>query len=236
MKQSFENKKSQYTDDQIYLSMMQVQQVKQGNKQLKPNMAIFSYGLGFNTAKQFKKMDIPLRSETFKLGLNDSISGKKSRLDEKETKKAFDQLNEIAKKKQEAITKESLAKGEEYLAKNKEKKGVLVTGSGLQYEILRKGNGSSPRETDTVKVHYQGTLVDGTVFDSSYKRNSPAEFPLNRVIPGWTEGLQLMQPGAKYKFTIPSALAYGPRGNRSIPGNSVLIFEVELLEIKPPKE
>jgi len=125
-----------------------------------------------------------------------------------------------------------MKKGEEYLKKNKEKAGVKTTASGLQYRVLKEGAGISPVATSKVKVHYKGTLIDGTEFDSSYKRNQPAEFQLNQVIPGWTEGLQLMKVGSKYELTIPSSLAYGDRDNQSIPGNSVLIFEVELLEVK----
>ena len=110
--------------------------------------------------------------------------------------------------------------------------GVHTTRSGLQYQILRQGSGDSPTATDTVTVHYRGTLTNGQVFDSSYKRGNPATFPLNRVIKGWTEGLQLMRTGAKYRFTIPPHLGYGRRGAGSIPPNSVLIFDVELLEVK----
>ena len=122
--------------------------------------------------------------------------------------------------------------GEAFLEKNKSVKGVKVTSSGLQYQILKEGEGKTPKATDTVSVHYRGTLIDGKEFDSSYKRNAPAEFPLNRVIKGWTEGLQLMKEGAKYKFFIPSDLAYGSMGPASIPPNSTLIFDVELLEVQ----
>ncbi len=128
--------------------------------------------------------------------------------------------------------KENSKIGEEYLQKNKGKEGIKVTKSGLQYKVLKEGAGIIPKATDVVKVHYRGTLIDGTEFDSSYKRNQPAEFQLNQVIPGWTEGLQLMKVGSKYQLTIPSNLAYGERGNQGIPGNSVLIFEVELLDVK----
>jgi FKBP-type peptidyl-prolyl cis-trans isomerase len=125
-------------------------------------------------------------------------------------------------------------KGEAFLAQNAKKEGVKTTASGLQYKVLKEGAGKSPQATDTVSVHYRGTLLDGTEFDSSIKRGQPAEFPLNRVIPGWTEGVQLMKVGAKYQFTIPSKLAYGASGTPGgpIPPNATLIFEVELLAIK----
>ena len=128
----------------------------------------------------------------------------------------------------------NLEKGEAFLAENAKKEGVKTTASGLQYKVLKEGTGKSPKDTDTVQVHYKGTLLDGTEFDSSIKRGQPAEFPLNRVIPGWTEGVQLMKEGAKYQFTIPSKLAYGERGTPGgpIPPNSTLVFEVELLSIK----
>ena len=119
-----------------------------------------------------------------------------------------------------------------FLEDNAVRKEVTTTQSGLQYEVLVEGEGPKPQATDTVKVHYRGTLIDGTEFDSSYSRNAPAEFPLNRVIPGWTEGVQLMSVGSKYRFAIPSELAYGERGSgERIPGGSALVFDVELLEI-----
>ncbi len=122
--------------------------------------------------------------------------------------------------------------GAEFLAENGKKTTVITTASGLQYEVLTAGSGTKPNASDNVTVHYQGTTLDGLEFDSSYKRNAPATFPLNRVISGWTEGLQLMQVGAKYKFFIPSELAYGTRGAGSdIPPNATLIFDVELLKV-----
>ena len=127
----------------------------------------------------------------------------------------------------------ALAKGEKFLQDNAAKEGVTTTASGLQYKVITEGTGKSPKATDTVLVHYAGTLINGTEFDSSYKRKEPIEFPLNRVIPGWTEGVQLMKEGAKYRFFIPSKLAYGPRGaGRDIGPNEALIFEVELLKVR----
>ena len=121
----------------------------------------------------------------------------------------------------------------DYLAENAKKDGVTVTASGLQYEVLTEGTGASPSATDTVEVHYEGTLTDGKKFDSSYDRGQTIEFPLNGVIPGWTEGVQLMKEGAKYRFTIPSDLAYGPRGiPGTIPGGATLKFDVELIKVK----
>jgi FKBP-type peptidyl-prolyl cis-trans isomerase FkpA len=126
-----------------------------------------------------------------------------------------------------------LEKGEKFLAENKTKEGVKTTASGLQYKVLTEGSGKKPSATDTVVCHYRGTLLDGTEFDSSYKRNEPAEFPLNRVIPGWTEGVQLMNEGSKFQFFIPSKLAYGEHGAGGVIGpDETLIFEVELIKIK----
>ncbi|OAI18724.1 peptidylprolyl isomerase [Methylomonas koyamae] len=128
---------------------------------------------------------------------------------------------------------ENLAAGEAFLAENAKKPGVVTTASGLQYQVVTEGSGAQPGPTDNVTVHYQGTTIDGKEFDSSYKRGAPASFPLNRVIPGWTEGLQLMKEGAKYRLFIPAKLAYGERGaGRDIGPNSALIFDVELIKAR----
>ena len=134
---------------------------------------------------------------------------------------------------QSLMAQSALEKGQTYLAENAKKPGVKTTASGLQYTVLQEGTGKSPKATDTVLVHYRGTLLNGTEFDSSYKRNQPIEFPLNGVIPGWTEGVQLMKEGAKYQFVIPSNLAYGRRGaGGAIGPDETLIFEVELLKVR----
>lgn len=132
------------------------------------------------------------------------------------------------------MAQDNKAAGEAYLAGNKTKEGVKVTASGLQYQVLQEGSGKQPKATDTVVVHYRGTLIDGTEFDSSYKRGQPIDFPLNAVIRGWTEGVQLMKEGAKYRFVIPSELGYGTRGTPGGPigPNSTLIFEVELIKVQ----
>ena len=149
---------------------------------------------------------------------------------------AFQRLNrdlsEQRSKKAESDALENLEKGAAFLEENGKREGVTTTESGLQYEVITQGTGPVPADTSRVKVHYEGTLIDGKVFDSSYERGEPASFVLNRVIPGWTEGIKLMPVGSTYNLYVPSNLGYGPRGNNRIPGNSVLIFKVELLEIE----
>ncbi|MEP2650572.1 MAG: FKBP-type peptidyl-prolyl cis-trans isomerase [Paraglaciecola sp.] len=161
----------------------------------------------------------------------------KSQLPDKEVKSLNQLIDAQVREKNKAIrakqTAENKTAGLAFLTENAERAGVIQTESGLQYEILMQGEGRSPLVSDTVKVQYKGTLLNGTEFDSSYARNKPASFPLNLVIKGWTEGVQLMKEGAKFKFYVPSELAYGARSTGKIPGNSTLIFEVELLEITP---
>ena len=140
-------------------------------------------------------------------------------------------LSEVENKKAESESLENLERGAAFLEENGKREGVMTTESGIQYEVISEGDGAKPTETSTVTVHYEGTLIDGTVFDSSYENGEPISFPLSGVIPGWTEGLQLMTVGSTYKLYIPSNLGYGARSTGPIPGNSVLIFKVELLEI-----
>ncbi|MGI2257968.1 FKBP-type peptidyl-prolyl cis-trans isomerase [Shewanella sp. GXUN23E] len=143
-------------------------------------------------------------------------------------------LNDKRMAQAEALANKTLEEGKKFLEENAKKEGVKTTDSGLQYEVLTEGTGEKPAATDTVEVNYRGTLIDGTEFDSSYKRGESIKFPLNRVIPGWTEGVQLMPVGSKYKFVIPAELAYGDRDTGTIPANSTLVFEVELLGIDKP--
>ncbi|HNR88059.1 MAG TPA: FKBP-type peptidyl-prolyl cis-trans isomerase [Spirochaetota bacterium] len=199
---------------------------------LDSDTAKVSYGLGMQFANDMKNRGFEIDIKAFVQAVEDVYKGQKSRIADEEIRAAFQKVSEGMMQKQIAKAAENLKTGEEYLTKNKAKDGVKVTASGLQYKVVKEGAGASPRPTDMVKVHYRGTLIDGTEFDSSYKRNQPAEFRLNQVIPGWTEGLQLMKVGSKYELTIPAKLGYGEQGNQRIPGNSVLNFEVELLEIK----
>ena len=186
-----------------------------------------------------KEIGIELDQALLMRGFEDALAGN-AKIDEEKIREVLTALDESVRTKQEEKAKveseKSKVEGEKYLAYNAKKEGVMVTESGLQYEVMSEGEGAKPVATDVVKVHYKGTLLDGTEFDSSYSRNEPTTFPLNRVIPGWTEGLQLMPVGSKYKFTIPSDLAYGDRDLGKIPANSTLIFEVELLEIQNDAE
>ena len=202
-----------------------------------------AYGLGASIGmymqrnlEEQNKLGLTLDKELIVQGFIDSINDK-SVIEKEEIKTLMTNLDASMKaKQQEMAAKESeasLAAGKKFLEDNAKKEGVKVTESGIQYSVLTASEGDKPVATDTVKVHYKGTFLNGETFDSSYDRGEPAVFPLNRVIAGWTEGVQLMSVGSKFKFTIPSDLAYGPNGNPPrIPGNSVLEFEIELLEIQ----
>lgn len=189
-----------------------------------------SYAWGLAMGQQLKGMGVKeLNSESFKDGVKVAFDGGKPEMEPAEAQKLIqDYLNDLQKKMETAARKE----GEEFLKANKEKTEVKETASGLQYVIEKEGTGATPSAEDEVTVHYTGKLINGTVFDSSVQRGEPATFPLNRVIPGWTEGVQLMKEGSKFTFFIPSDLAYGPQGiPNAIPPHSTLIFEVELIKV-----
>lgn len=194
-----------------------------------------AYSIGYMTGKSSQAQAPSLDLDGFMAGFKDAYGKKESALTEDEMRSALMAYEQQLKKEAEMAQKknaiEGASKGAAYLAENAKKSGVKTTASGLQYEVITEGKGAKPQASDTVKVHYEGKLVDGTVFDSSRQRGEPIEFPLNRVIPGWTEGLQLMSKGSRYKLTIPANLAYGEEGAGPIPPNSVLVFDVELLDI-----
>ena len=191
-----------------------------------------SYGIGFSIGKQVAEFAAHLDMDALIIGLKDSVSNQEPKVSQQQFQAAFAMIQAKMQEKTSAEGKVNIEAGKTFLEANGKKEGVKTTDSGLQYTITKEGTGKSPAATDTVRVHYKGTLLDGTQFDSSYDRGEPAEFPLNGVIPGWTEGLQLLKEGGKATLWIPSDLAYGPQGRSSIPPSSTLIFEVELLEVK----
>ena len=197
-----------------------------------------SYALGIGIGSQLAGMGAKeLNIDDFARAIKDVISGSELKVDNAEAQTLVQNFFQEQEAKQQAAAAEAgkvaKAAGEAFLAENGKKDGVVTLPSGLQYQVLKEGNGKKPSATDQVVCHYEGTLIDGTVFDSSYQRNQPATFGLNQVIPGWTEGVQLMQEGAKYRFFIPYNLAYGERGaGAQIPPFAALVFDVELIEVK----
>ncbi|GAB0056234.1 FKBP-type 22 kDa peptidyl-prolyl cis-trans isomerase [Candidatus Magnetaquicoccaceae bacterium FCR-1] len=201
----------------------------------------YSYAVGLQIGEQVKQITSSMDMSAFMAGMKDTLDGKPPKLTPEQVEQAKNEFRDIVRKemeqKQQSAASRNAKQGSDYLATNAKKKGVTTTASGLQYEVLKEASGPKPKATDQVKVHYHGTLLDGTVFDSSVARKEPVTFPLNRVIPGWTEGVQLMPVGSKFRFVIPSKLAYGSNGAPpKIEPESTLIFEVELLEIVGEKK
>ncbi len=198
-----------------------------------------SYAIGNTIGTQLKQLEeqgFGVVWEEVYSGIKDMAAGKDPRLDRQQCQQAMQEMQqatrELQNQKREQAAKENVVKGKEFLAAKAQDEGVMKTDSGLLYKVVRAGSGAQPSETDQVKVHYRGTLIDGTQFDSSYDRGQPAQFQVKGVIKGWQEALVLMKEGAKYELYIPSELAYGERGSgRNIGPNAVLIFEVELLEV-----
>lgn len=189
-----------------------------------------SYALGLGIGHQLKNMGIENFSvEDFAQSIKDVMEDKATAMTSQEAQTL---LNTYFQEKQKAESQKAISEGKAFLEENGKKEGVVTTKSGLQYEVLTEGTGKQPKATDTVRCHYEGSLINGSVFDSSYKRGEPAEFGLSQVIPGWTEGVQLMKEGAKYRFYIPYLLGYGENGaGSSIPPYSTLIFDVELIKV-----
>ena len=200
-------------------------------------MSRISYTIGVNIGQDFKAQKMEVDAEILLMGLKDSLTGKELRLTDEEMVSEIQTFQQEMQNKMaaemEGVAAKNQADGEAFLAENAKQEGVKVTESGLQYKVLEPGEGVSPGASDVATVHYRGTLIDGTQFDSSYDRGQPATFPVGGVIAGWTEALQLMKPGAKWQLTIPAELAYGERGaGQDIGPNATLLFDVELISVE----
>ena len=205
-------------------------------KELKTQKDKVSYAIGLDMGNNLKKMELDVDPDVLASAIKDVLSGSKHQMTDQEAKETLMALQKDLQAKQlernKTIGEKNKKDGDAFLAKNKKLEGVKTLPSGLQYKVITEGKGKSPKASDTVSVNYAGTLIDGTEFDSSYKRGQPATFPVGGVIKGWIEALQLMKEGSKWKLVIPADLAYGEQGRPGIPPNSVLIFEVELVSIK----
>ena len=191
-----------------------------------------SYTIGAQFGKSLRSQNLELDAAALARGIEDGLKSDKLKLSDEEMQAAMAKLSQDRQNEMKVEADKNKVKADEFLAKNKTAEGVQITASGLQYKIKEAGTGNPPKAEDIVVVNYKGTLIDGTEFDSSYKRNMPAEFPLKGVIPGWTEGLQMMKKGGKATFFVPPELGYGDRPRQNIPSNAVLIFDVELLDFK----
>jgi len=205
--------------------------------ELKTKKDKVSYAVGVNVGKGMQQQSMEIDPDIFAKGLKDAMTGAKTAMPDEEMRQIMTALQKEMKEKQaakmNAAAEKNKKEGETFLAANKKKEGVKTLSSGLQYKVIKEGTGQKPKSTDTVTTNYRGTLIDGTEFDSSYRRGQPAEFPVSGVIPGWTEALQLMKVGSKWQLFVPSNLAYGERSAGNIIGpNATLIFDIELISIK----
>ncbi len=203
-----------------------------GSVKLDTDRAKASYAIGTQIGQNIKSQSVDADPRAIAAGIDDALHGTTPKLKPEEMQAALMKLQEASMKKHQEEGEANKKKGQEFLDKNKTQEGWKTTASGLQYKVEKEGAGEPPKDTDLVEVQYTGTLTTGEKFDSSVDRGKPAEFPVNGVIPGWTEALKLMKPGAKWKLAIPPELAYGPMGRPGIPANSVLLFDVELVSAK----
>jgi FKBP-type peptidyl-prolyl cis-trans isomerase len=221
----------------LIIGLLGCQQNKEKKIALETQKQKVSYSIGLDIGKNFKHSEIDLDMETFTRGIKDAIADSTPLLTEAQIQETMRQFQQEMMNKQSekanTMGNENKTAGETFLAENAQKEGVVTLPSGLQYKIIKQGTGPKPKLTDEVTTHYRGTLIDGTEFDSSYKRGEPTSFPVNGVIAGWTEALQLMPLGSKWQLFVPSNLAYGTRGRGGPIGpNATLIFDIELLAIK----
>lgn len=205
-------------------------------KKLDTDLKKASYAIGQQIGTNLKNQNIEFDSDVLTMSIKEAAGGKESKLTQEEMQQALMALQEGIMKKQAEAAEKNKSEGTEFLEKNKSAPNVKTTASGLQYIVEKEGTGKTPGPNDVVKAHYKGTLINGQQFDSSIERGQPAEFPVNGVIKGWTEALQMMKVGGKVKLFIPPDLAYGPAARPGIPANSVLLFDVELLDVVPQKK
>lgn len=219
----YESKESQNTSSQLALDT---------------DYQKLSYGLGLNIGSGIAQQGVPeLDVDALLAGIRESVAGQEPRITQEELQAVISRVQEAEVQKQKQVAIKNQEKGEQFLQENGARENVVTTDSGLQYEILEAGSGESPVADSIVNTHYHGTLIDGTVFDSSIERGEPIEFAVNQVIPGWTEALQLMKKGSKWRLYVPSELAYGEYSpGPNIPPHSTLIFDVELLGFKSPEQ
>ncbi len=219
----------------VSLTMMGVLLTAGCEKKLDSDQKKASYAIGQQIGQNLKTQNIDFDPDVIAMSMKDVSTAKPSRLKPEEMQEALKKLQEGVNKKQMEVADNNLTDAKKFLENNKTQPNVVTTASGLQYTIVQEGKGKTPGLKDTVKAHYKGTLTNGQQFDSSYDRGQPAEFPVDGVIKGWTEALQLMKVGGKLKLFIPPELAYGNAARPGIPANSVLLFEVELLDVIAPK-
>jgi len=221
----------------IVLSLFGGEIIAQKKRTPKTKKEKISYSIGVNIGKNMKMQEVDLDQRLFTQGVKDGLSNSKTAMSDEDmeaTLTAFQQeMTSKMQEKQKAVGEKNAKEGEAFLEENRNKEGVITLQSGLQYKIIKVGDGPKPTKDQTVKCHYSGTLIDGTEFDSSYKRGEPTEFPVGGVIKGWTEALQLMPVGSKWKLFIPADLAYGANGaGQTIGPNAALIFDIELISVK----
>lgn len=194
----------------------------------------FSYGIGLQIGQTLLRQGIQIDVRAFSLAVEDALAGKEPRISQKELQAVFEKQQEQMNKERVALAEKNKEAGKAFMAENKKKKGVKELPSGIQYQVIEEGKGAKPKPTDTVSVHYRGTLIDGKEFDSSYRRGEPTSLQLAHVIKGWQEVLPLMAAGAKWQVVIPPELAYGEQGAGALGPNQTLIFDIELIAINPP--
>jgi len=225
--------KARSTRALLALTVMLIPGIAMSAAPLKTQKQKFSYTIGFQVGMDFKRKGLDLDTEALLQAIRDVQEGKQPRLTQEQMQQALTNYKTELDAKRKELADTNLKLSQAFLDQNKTKKGVKVTASGLQYEVFKAGSGAKPKATDSVEVHYHGTLIDGRVFDSSVNRGQTVTFPLNGVIKGWQEALQMMKKGAKWKVAIPPDLAYGPMGSPPvIAPNMALVFEIELVDIK----